>query len=37
MDEMIPAAPLGPLADFADIRDRAATSQPPHEVRMLVF
>jgi tetratricopeptide (TPR) repeat protein len=37
MDEMTPGAPLGPLADFADIRDRAATSRPPREVRMLVF
>jgi hypothetical protein len=37
MDEMTPDAPLSPLADFEDIRDQAATSRPPREVRMLVF
>jgi tetratricopeptide (TPR) repeat protein len=37
MDEMTPDAPVGPLADFDDVRSRAATSEPPREVRMLVF
>jgi len=37
MDETTPDVPLGPLADFEDIRDRAATSRTPREVRMLVF
>jgi hypothetical protein len=37
MDKLTPDVPLGPLTDFEDIRDRAATSGPPREVRMLVF
>jgi hypothetical protein len=36
-DEMTADAPLGPLVDFADIRDRAMAGRSPGEVRMLVF